>query len=191
MYIAHDEDISRLSDDQVQAQLAQAEKDLLAARSKYNIRNNIIQQVLIADSILKSVHSSGNATSLERRLCPFINERDTLSMVHATLTSKMQTIHQKIAKLEQENIEMIDSNKQLAQRMLVLANDASAEKIEEVMDARLRKQLQTLEEECVKARREWRVLKSVVAGVIAGSGVDWATNPKLLEVVLDEEDELG
>jgi ABC-type phosphate transport system auxiliary subunit len=112
-------------------------------------------------------------------------------MVHATLTSKMQTIHQKIAKLEQENIEMIDSNKQLAQRMLVLANDASAEKIEEVMDARLRKQLQTLEEECLRARREWRVLKSVVVGIVAGSGVDWATDPKLLEVVLDEEDELG
>ena len=65
------------------------------------------------------------------------------------------------------------------------------EKVEEVKDARVRGELERLEEESKAARREWRVWKSVVGGIVAGSGVDWAGDPKLLEVVLDAEDEMG
>jgi hypothetical protein len=128
---------------------------------------------------------------LENRLLPLINERDTLAMVDSLLASKLQTINQKIAKLEQENIDMIDANKQLAQRMLELAHEAKAERTEEVRDAKMRSQLERLDEECVRARKEWRMLKSAIAGIVAGSGVDWGSDPRLLDVVMDEEDELG
>ena len=40
------------------------------------------------------------------------------------------------------------------------------------------------------ACKVWRIWKSVVGGIIAGSGVDWAADTKLLEVVMDEEDEI-
>lgn len=191
LYIAQDEDLSTLSDEQIDSKIAQAEKDLLAARSRFQIRQNIIQQVLITDPILKSIHSSSaTASSLEQRLLPLLLERDVVTMLHATVTSKLQSVHSRTADLEQENIEMIVQNKALAQRMLALVNDVKAEKIEEVTDARMRAQLEQLEEECVRARREWRVMKSVVAGIVAGSGVRWAEDPKLLEVVMDDEDEM-
>ena len=37
------------------------------------------------------------------------------------------------------------------------------------------------------AKGRWRMMKSVVAAIVAGSGVDWASDPNLLEIVLDAE----
>ena len=189
-YVARVDDLSSLSDEEIQVQLQQAERDLLTARSKHTITQNITNQVLITDPILKSIHSHSTITPLEKRLLPLLNERDTLSMVHAHLSSLLQTTYLSIAKLEQENIDAISANKALADRMLELARDVGTEKVEEVRDARVRAELEGLEGQVRKARREWRVWKSVVAGVVAGSGVDWAGDPELLEVVMDEEDEM-
>jgi vancomycin resistance protein YoaR len=187
----HDVDISTLSDQEVQTEIKKAEHELLEARSKYTLRNQIIQNVIITDPILKAVHSGANATELERRLLPLIIERDTLAMVHSVLSTKLQTANSQLTTLERKNIQAIAENKELAREMLELANELKAEKIEEVEDARLRKQLEKLEDEVKEARIEWRVMKSLVAGIVAGSGVDWNKDPKLLSLVLDEEDELG
>lgn len=187
----HDEDIASLSDQEIKAEIKKAERDLLEARSKYTLRNQIIQNVIITDPVLKAVHSGADATELERRLLPLIIERDSLSMVYSVLSTQVQTANSRLATLEQENVAAIAENKALAREMLELANELKAEKVEEVEDARLRKQLEKLEDEVKKARIEWRVMKSLVAGIVAGSGVDWASDPKLLSLVLDEEDELG
>ncbi|KAE9965048.1 hypothetical protein BLS_006002 [Venturia inaequalis] len=187
----HDVNISSLSDEEVQAEIKKAERELLEARSRYTLRNQIIQNVIITDPVLKAVHSGEGVTELEKRLLPLIVERDTLSMVHSVLSNKLQTANSRLATLEKENIQAIAENKELAREMLELANELKAEKLEEIEDARLRKQLEKLEEEVKKARIEWRTMKSLVAGIVAGSGVDWADDPKLLSLVLDEEDELG
>lgn len=112
-------------------------------------------------------------------------------MVHSVLSTKLQTASSRLVTLERENIQAIAENKELAREMLEIANELKAEKVEEVEDARLRKQLEKLEEDVKKARVEWRTMKSLVAGIVAGSGVDWADDPKLLGLVLDEEDELS
>lgn len=187
----HDVNISSLSDEEVQAEIKKAERELLEARSRYTLRNQIIQNVIITDPVLKAVHSGEGITELEKRLLPLIIERDTLSMVHSVLSNKLQTANSRLATLEKESIQAIAENKELAREMLELANELKAEKLEEIEDARLRKQLEKLEEEVKKARIEWRTMKSLAAGIVAGSGVDWADDPKLLSLVLDEEDELG
>jgi len=184
-------DLTNLSDEEIQLQIMQAERDLLTARTRYTLRNMIIEQVLITDPVLKAVHSGANATELERRLLPLINERDIISMTQTMLSSKLQNINQKLATLELESIELNESNQRLAQRMLRMAKDAKMGKIEEVQDPEWRVELEKLEDSLVKSRKEWRVLKSLTAGVVAGSGVDWTLDPELLEAVMDEEDELG
>jgi hypothetical protein len=184
------EDISELSDGELYEQIVAAEREVLDARTKHSLRNQIIQNVLIADPILKAVHAGSIATELETRLLPSINERDVISMVHNTLATKLHATNSKLATLEQENVAANARNKDLAREMLDLANDLKAEKVEEVQDARLKAQLQKLDEDVRKVRREWRVLKSLAAGVVAGSGMDWAKDPKLLELVMDEEDEM-
>ncbi|TLD37331.1 putative beta-glucosidase I [Venturia nashicola] len=184
-------DISSLSDQEVQAEIKKTECELLEARSKYTLKNRIIQNVIITEPVLKAVHSGEDATELEKRLLPLIIERDTLSMVHSVLSTKLQNANARLSSLERENIQAIAENKELAREMLEIANELKTEKVEEIEDARLRKQLERLEEEVKKARIEWRTMKSLVAGIVAGSGVNWADDPKLLSLVLDEEDELG
>ncbi|KIW08105.1 uncharacterized protein PV09_01043 [Verruconis gallopava] len=187
---SQDEDLSALSDAEVQTALSQAERDLLTARSTYSIRQNIIQNVLITDPILKSIHLSSNTTSLERRLLPLVHERDVLTMLSSTLYSRLRKLRQKFYKLETKNIEIIESNRSISKRMLELANDVKIRKIEDVTDERARKQLEDLDAEVRRAAKEWRVWKSVAGAVVVASGIDWAEDPELLEIVMDEEDEM-
>jgi hypothetical protein len=119
-----------------------------------------------------------------------IHERDVITMVHNNLAKKLHNTNSKLAILERENAAANVRNKDLAQEVLALANDLKAEKVEEVQDARIRAQLQKLDEELRKTGREWRVVKSLAASVVAGSGVDWAKDPKLLVLVMDDEDEM-
>ena len=58
-------------------------------------------------------------------------------------------------------------------------------------DPALRTQVRDLEAEVRDARRRWRVVKAGAAAVVAGSGVDWARDPALRDVVLDGGDEDG
>jgi len=46
-------------------QIKAAEKDCLEARAAYLLRNSIVENVLVADPILKAVHSGINATPAE------------------------------------------------------------------------------------------------------------------------------
>lgn len=39
------------------------------------------------------------------------------------------------------------------------------------------------------AKKLWRTMKSVVAAIIAGSGINWARDSELKRLVLEEEEE--
>jgi hypothetical protein len=136
------------------------------------------------------VHAGSSASSLETRLLPLINERDVISMLHNNLATRLHATNSELARLERENKAANVQNQELAREMLDLANELKADKVEEVHDARLRGQLEKLDEDVRTARRDWRVLKSLVGGLVTGSGVDWASDPKLLELIMDEEDEM-
>lgn len=43
-----------------------AQQDLLKAKAAYQLRSNIVENVLAANPILKAVHSGNNATSAEQ-----------------------------------------------------------------------------------------------------------------------------
>jgi hypothetical protein len=49
-------DVSGLSDDELQEQLIQAQKEAAEARAEYLLRSKITQSVLVTDPILKAVH---------------------------------------------------------------------------------------------------------------------------------------
>ncbi|KAF2429177.1 hypothetical protein EJ08DRAFT_718413 [Tothia fuscella] len=183
--------LSRLSPSELQDHITAAERALLEARTSYILRNRIITNVLIADPILQAVHPGSTATELETRLLPLINERDVLAMVHNTLCTQLHDQRNRLASLERENKNAIAENKSLAGKMVRLAKGLKSEKVEEVKDAKLRAQLEKLDEEVRKNRREWRVLKSLAGSIVTGSGVNWAKDPKLLELVMDEEDEMA
>lgn len=56
MFSDHVPDVSALSDDDVQEQLATAQRKLLEAQAKFEIRNRICHNVLVMDPVVKAVH---------------------------------------------------------------------------------------------------------------------------------------
>lgn len=47
-------------------QIIVAQQELLEAKASYQLRNNIVQSVLIANPIIKAVHAGNNASIIEQ-----------------------------------------------------------------------------------------------------------------------------
>jgi len=82
-------------------------------------------------------------------------------------------------------------NVELSTRMLSLVEQANTQSKEDIDDPKSRRQLDELEASMKTSRQRWRIMKSTASATIAGSGVDWARDPKLLEIVLDNEGDEG
>ncbi|KAK5015755.1 centromere protein H (CENP-H)-domain-containing protein [Cryomyces antarcticus] len=177
-----------VSEDEVDALLQAAEREVLEARAAYLIRNKIIQSVLVTDPVLKAVHAGFNKTPAERKLLPLLNQRDVLAMYHTTLTSTLSTFSSAVTAAERDNTAANKKNQELTATLLELVEATKPQATEDVQDARVRTQLQTLDSELKTARNRWRVMKGVVSGVIVGSGVDWARDEGLRELVMDDEE---
>ena len=86
---------------------------------------------------------------------------------------------------------MNEENRVLAATLMEITDRMKDQTVDELDDTRLTARLEGLDDEIRSSRKRWRVMKSLVKGVVVGSGVEWAKRPDLLEVVLDDEDEVG
>ena len=93
--------------------------------------------------------------------------------------------------IESEHMILSRSNAKLSAQMLELAEKANTLRKEDIEDPTARKQLGELEEQVKASKQKWRIMKGTASGTIVGSGVDWARDEKLLEIVLDREGEDG
>jgi hypothetical protein len=91
-------------------------------------------------------------------------------------------------KVESEHMITAQKNVGLATYMLALADQAKEQK-EDIEDPRLRAKVEDLDAAMRASRKRWRILKGTASATIAGSGVDWARDPKLLEIVMDDDDD--
>jgi len=89
---------------------------------------------------------------------------------------------------ETERIITFRINQQLTTDLLGLTDQLKAQGIDEISDPELRQTLVKLQGDTKEAKRRWRIMKSLVSAVIAGSGVDWAHSDILRDLVLDDED---
>ena len=183
--------IPTLSPSNLEADLLAAEQSLLEARATHLLQQKTTTNVLIADPILKAVHEAAATTSLERRLVPLIHERDVLALTDSHLGSRLAGLQHRFAALEAEVVKVNEENRALAATLVDITDRMKDQTVEELDDARLRARLEGLDEEIRSARRRWRIMKSLVKGIVVGSGAEWAKRPDLLEVVLDDEDEVG
>ena len=55
-----------MTDEDLDLQVKNAEKECLEARATYSLKQSAIEDILIVDPILKAVHSSLNATPTHR-----------------------------------------------------------------------------------------------------------------------------
>jgi hypothetical protein len=123
-----------------------------------------------------------------RALHPAIDERDLLAMSQANLSATFQTIMNDTTMLQAENIKAMQHNRELAATVWDLAGELRTQDPESIDDIELRERLETLRREGKDSRRRFRMLKSLASGMVVGSGVDWAEDAKLRDIVLDSED---
>ncbi|KAK4694324.1 hypothetical protein P7C71_g3242, partial [Lecanoromycetidae sp. Uapishka_2] len=179
-----------VNDESIDAQLQQAEIECLEARAAYMLRQSIVEDVLIADPILKAVHSGANATTTERTLHPLIDRRDILAIAHTNLSSILQSVSRDTITAETENLRTLEQNRELTTTLLALTKEVQGRETSALANSSPSAQIERVREETVTARKRWRIMKSVVATIIAGSGVDWTRNATLRDLVLDSEDEM-
>lgn len=126
---------------------------------------------------------------VRRDLLPLIQQRDALSVTLANLSSKVLSAQNELTRVESEHIITAQKNVELATQMLALADEARTQKKEDIEDPRVRAKLDELEAAMRLSRQRWRILKGTASATIAGSGIDWARDPQLLEIVMDDEDD--
>lgn len=78
----------------------------------------------------------------------------------------------------------------LAERLLDLAKQTDQGMVEMIAgDSGHAAEIAGLEAEVRARRQRWRVLKGTASAIVAGSGVDWARDTDLMNIVLDPAEE--
>jgi hypothetical protein len=100
---------------------------------------------------------------------------------------KILSTTETVTRVEAEHVVVSRKNADLAATMIALAKEANSQKTEDIQDPKLRQEIAELEESLKVSRQRWRIMKSTASAVVAGSGIDWARDEKLRELVMDED----
>ncbi|PSN66705.1 hypothetical protein BS50DRAFT_600382 [Corynespora cassiicola Philippines] len=178
-----------ISYDALQGRLITAQREAMEAKTEYEIRNRITHNVLVMDPVLKAVHGGEHTDYAEKRILPLITESDTVSMVHGTLAAKLTATAQALASAEQKNIAANQKNRELSQTLLALAEDMKSQSAEDITDPNLRSQVRKVEQEVKESRRRSKTIKGILSAMIVGSGLNWAADDVLRDLVMDDDED--
>jgi hypothetical protein len=117
-----------------------------------------------------------------------ITENDAVSMVHGSLASKLVSVQHAISSVEQASVIANRKNRELSATMLALAEEMKAQSAKDIEDPRLRDQVRAVEKEMKDSRRRMKTLKGILSAMIVGSGINWAADADLTELVMDDEE---
>lgn len=124
-----------------------------------------------------------------RRLLPLISENDALSMVHGILTTKLANTQRALSAAEQGNITANNENRKRSRAVLKLAEEVKAQSIEDVGDPSLREQVEKAEKKVKESRKRTATIKGILSAMVVGSGINWAADEELRELVMDDEED--
>jgi hypothetical protein len=117
-----------------------------------------------------------------------VDRRDLLSTILTNLSESLQILSSQMTTTRSENMKAMLENRELASTLAELVEQAKEPDLNEIEDETLRNALQDRRIETMEARRQRRIVKSVVSAVIVGSGIDWASNEEFCSLVMDDED---
>ena len=73
--------------------------------------------------------------------------------------------------------------------MLKLADKVKAQSVDDLGDPGLRQQVESAEKDVKDSRKRAKTLKGIISAMIVGSGINWAADEELRDLVLDDEDD--
>ncbi|KUI65915.1 hypothetical protein VM1G_01512 [Cytospora mali] len=166
----------------------QAREQLLEAMALYNLRDTVVENVLTTNPILKGIHNSTYASPIEEDIQDWIRTRDDTSHSVAKQSSSLRQVLDQLTEVESDTLRVSRKNRDLATEILRLAKEADRGKTDAIADdPAAREQIVKLEARLAASKQKWRVMKGTASGIVAGSGVDWARDAELRDVVLDPE----
>ncbi|KAK4197507.1 centromere protein H (CENP-H)-domain-containing protein [Triangularia verruculosa] len=167
---------------------ADGQARLLEAKASLSLRDSVVESVVIVQPILKAVHHATHASPIERDLLSHIEQRDHTAKRIADHYSALHAANESLAKVEVECLQTKHYNVELASQTLRLAAESIGQEPASVENEQLRYELDLLETQLKARRQKWRVMKGTASAIVAGSGVDWARDGRLRELVLDTDD---
>jgi hypothetical protein len=117
-----------------------------------------------------------------------ITENDTVSMVHGSLAAKLASSTRALCTVEQANMMANQKTRDLSRTMLALAEEMKSQSAKNIEDPGLRSQIGSVEKELKESRRRAKTLKGILSAMIVGSGINWAADENLCELVMDDEE---
>ncbi|KAJ4326489.1 hypothetical protein N0V84_003119 [Fusarium piperis] len=164
-----------------------AQLELLESRAKYILRNEVIDAVVMANPILKAVHGGTEATPVERELLPYVERRDEASIAVAEEVATTRRVCDELTSTQSNTLLASRKNVRSTAELFKLAEEAKQKKRIPPSNTKMIQEQVKLETELKASKQRWRVMKGVASGIIAGSGIDWARDDELRDVVLDPE----
>jgi hypothetical protein len=193
-----------LSGDNVEEELATAQREFLEARATYTVRRKAARTILMTDPILKAVHLKATTppekyvavpclyaprlTNSCRALLRLVNRRDELALAHENLASVHNAVLKQLSNSKVENLQVNRKNQELVSQLLQLTKQDSSWR-ERLQDAKLASQLDELEAELKTSKAKWDTMKNIASAMVVGSGLNWAEDDDLQALVLDESDD--
>ncbi|OQE28398.1 hypothetical protein PENSTE_c003G01841 [Penicillium steckii] len=184
---APESDAEPPSNNEIEEQLATAERELLEARATYTVRRKAAQTVLMTDPILKAVHLKATIPP-ERSLLHLVNRRDILALAHENLASAHDQILKQLSDSEVDNLRINQENQELVQQLLELTKQDETWR-EKLKDGKILSQLEELETEFKTSKAKWDTMKNIASAMVVGSGLNWADDEQLQALVMDESED--
>ncbi|KAI1200874.1 centromere protein H (CENP-H)-domain-containing protein [Nemania serpens] len=167
-----------------------AQNELLDARARYMLRNEVVASVVSANPILQAVHNGTKASPIERDLLPLLIDRDAATSTLAPQDRELQSLLSDLTDVEIRSSRLSRENVALAAQLLDLAKKMDQGRTEFLSsDSEYAPEIARLEAELKNSRQRWHVVKGTASAIVAGSGVDWAKDAELRDIVLDPADE--
>lgn len=153
----------------------------------------VIENVLMTDPGIRAVRSSATSV-MERKLFSLINRRDLLSLVHQNVSKARTSVLEDLSNAEMDSLGLAAENREVAAKLLRLTASTRDEEKDtswraQLSDTKMQAELDSLENEKDAAAARYVTLKRIASAAITASGVNWADNDSLLEIVLDDEAE--
>ncbi|KAI1438896.1 centromere protein H (CENP-H)-domain-containing protein [Xylaria sp. CBS 124048] len=163
-----------------------AQRELLDARSKYMLRNEVVANVTSVYPIMQALHQGSKASPVERDLLPLLVDRDAATTTLASQDAELHSLLDDLKDVESRSLRLGTENVALAERLLDLARQTDQGQTELLpSEPEHADTIAGLNDEVKTSRQRWRVLKDTASAIVAGSGVDWANDAELRDIVLD------
>ncbi|KAK3383918.1 centromere protein H (CENP-H)-domain-containing protein [Lasiosphaeria ovina] len=163
----------------------EAQLHLLESKAALALRNDVLESVVTIQPTLRAVHNAAHTSPIERSLSFRLQQRDRTSAISASQCLDLQEATDRLADLESLGFKASQRNVLMAAEILRLQNNTRDQ--EPAMNDSVHISFGTgrLENEMRASRQKWRVVKGTTSAIVTGSGIDWARDKQLRNMVLD------